>query len=64
MWNKSKQVSKPLPMQYRISIDKLTFLQMPDVKVMDNVFQNLFHVAGNWYMAVRDKSCYEQPITN
>lgn len=29
---------------------------MPDVEVMDNVFQNLFHVAGNWYMAVRDKS--------
>ena len=34
-------------MQYLISRDKLTFLQMPDVEVMDNVFQNLFHVAGN-----------------
>lgn len=25
----------------------LTFLQMPDVEVMNNVCQNLFHVAGN-----------------
>lgn len=42
----------------------LTFLQMPDVEVMNNVCQNLFHVAGNLYMAIRDESCYEQAITN
>ena len=63
-WNQSKNVSQPLPIQYFISMDKLTFLQMSDAEVINNVFQNLFHVAGNWNMAVRDKNCHEQPIAN
>ena len=37
---------------------------MPDVKVVDNVFKNISHVASYGDVSVRDEGCDEEAITN
>ena len=42
----------------------LTFLQMPDVKIVDNALQNIPHVLSNRCVSVRNKCCYAEAIRN
>ena len=42
----------------------LTFLQMPDVKIVDNALQNIPHVLSNRFVSVRNKCCYAEVIRN
>ena len=37
---------------------------MPDVKVVDNVFKNISHVASYGDVSVRDEGCDQEAITN
>ena len=41
----------------------LTFLQMPDVKIVDNALQNIPHALSNRCVSVRNK-CYAEAIRN
>ena len=42
----------------------LTFLQMPDVKIVDNALQNIPQVLSNRCVFVRNKCCYAEAIRN